>query len=160
MSSLNLKRFTAFMLLVFLLPCTFFAQTTLQDIKHKPKILKGEWQLVKTFTDSAFHIIDKDEYDAVIRIKSCHQFEEEVWYEGYHWIIKGQWHAKRKTDSLCFTKRTYSYGKLEDNPKDIRYVLSELTKQQWTGNSIAEGELVQLTYQRINVLSKRKKKVK
>lgn len=135
------------------------AQATIANTKHKSKLLKGEWQLVRTYTDKAFHDIEKSEYDAVIRIKSFHRYEEEVWYEGYHWIIQGKWSSKRKTDSLCFTNRKYTYGKLEEKPQDIRYTLSELSKEFWTGDAQAEGEKVELRYKRI-VQNRKKAKTK
>jgi hypothetical protein len=134
------------------------AQVTIANTKHKSKLLKGKWQLVRTYTDKAFHDIEKSEYDAVIRIKSFHRYEEEVWYEGYHWIIQGKWSSKQKTDSLCFTKRKYIYGKLEERPQDIRYSLTELTKEFWTGESVAENEKVSLRYKRILAIKRKNSK--
>lgn len=134
-----------------------FGQTSaIQKVKHKNKLLRGQWQLVKTFTDKKFHDIDKSEYDAIIRIKCCHRFEEEVWYEGYHWIIAGKWKTKRNTDSLCFYKRQYTYGKLEEKPNDIRYTLSEIDRKNWVGDSEAEGEKVRLFYRKIEMVKRKK----
>jgi hypothetical protein len=156
-----LPRLLSIVLFIFLMrPQNLVAQTDIAQIKHKPRILRGEWQLVRTYTDKSFHDIEKSEYDAVIRIKRFHHYEEEVWYEGYHWIIQGKWSSKRKRDSLCFTKRAYTYGKLEEKPQDIRYSLSELSKEYWTGESLAEGEKVNLRYKRIALQPKQKKSIK
>jgi hypothetical protein len=154
-----LPRFLFIVFFLFLMaPQYLVAQTDIAHIKRKAKILRGEWQLVRTYTDKAFHDIEKGEYDAVVRIKCFHRYEEEVWYEGYHWIIQGKWSSKRKTASLCFTKRTYTYGKLEEKPQDIRYSLSELSKEFWTGESVAENEKVSLRYKRILAIKRMKSK--
>ncbi|MFN8308794.1 MAG: hypothetical protein U0T73_02410 [Chitinophagales bacterium] len=139
-----------------LTPIFCFAQNSIAAIKHKPCKLRGSWQLVRTFSDGKLHDVEKNEYDAVIRMKCFHRFEEEVWYEGYHWIIEGKWYTRRKTDSLCFVQRVYTYGKLEDKPADIRYNLTELSREFWTGQSVAEGNRVELRYKKFK--PKRKSK--
>lgn len=125
------------------------AQNSVAEIKHKKCLLKGAWQLVQTLSDSALHPIDKAEYDNVVRLKRFHKYTEEVHYEGYHWKIEGRWQVYKHKATLALTERKYVFGKLGDVPQDILFELSELSKQNWTGNATAENKPVKMFYKRI-----------
>ena len=141
-----------------ILPVIFFSlffssvvcsQTSVAAIKHKKCLLKGKWQLVQTFTDSAVHPVPKEEYDAVVCFKPFHKYTEEVTYEGYHWLIAGKWQVFKHKATLAITKRQYVFGKLGDVPQDILFELSALNKNNWAGNTTAENKPVSLFYSRI-----------
>lgn len=123
-----------------------------QDASHlrgKKHLLKGEWQLVSTFSMGNEHIIAKDEYDGKIRFLPFHRYEEEVSYESMHWIIRGKWKVYRHKANLLLTKRHYTLGELEKNPADINFELIQLDKQHWTAAGTAKGAPVKVSYQKI-----------
>jgi hypothetical protein len=129
-----------------------FQNMNAQDVSHmrgKKRLLKGEWQLVSTFTEGKDHTIPKEEYDGVIRFRSMHRYEEEVNYESMHWIIKGKWKVYRHKATLLLSKRHYTLGEMEKNPVDIIFELVQLDKQHWTGASTANGAPVKVSYQKI-----------
>ncbi len=125
------------------------AQNSIAEIKHKKCLLKGKWQLVRTLSDSVLDSIDKEEYDHEVRLKPFHKYTEEVHYEGYHWKIEGRWQVYKHKATLALTERKYVLGNLGDVPQDIFFELSELTKQNWTGNSTAKDKPVKMFYRRI-----------
>ena len=131
--------------------CYVSAQNSVAELKHKKCLLKGKWQLVQTFTDSALHKVVKEEYDAVVRFKPFHRYTEEVSYEGYHWLIEGKWRVYRHKATLCLTQRKYVFSNidLKHVPEDILFELSALTKNNWTGNTTAENKPVSMFYSRI-----------
>ena len=123
-----------------------------QDVSHmrgKKRLLKGEWQLMSTFTEGKDHTIPREEYDGVIRFRSMHKYEEEVNYESMHWIIKGKWKVYRNKSTLLLSKRHYTLGEMEKDPADIAFELVQLDKQQWTGAGTAKGAPVKVSYQKI-----------
>ena len=121
------------------------------QIHHKRKLLKGQWQLVKTYNNGVPHSIAKDEYDAVITFKSCHKYTEEVKYEGYHWIIRGRWKVYRHKDALELTKPEYISGTPPGAvPQDIHFTLYQLDKGHWGGNTVTKAEKVKMEYERIH----------
>ncbi len=125
------------------------AAQDISKIHHKRKLLKGQWQLVKTVNSGIPHAVAKNDYDAVITFRAFHKYSEEVKYEGYHWIIKGKWKAYRKTDALELTKREYLSGSLGDHPQDISFHLYLLDKKNWGGSTVAKGNDVKMEYNRI-----------
>lgn len=124
-----------------------------QDIatmKHKKKLLKGQWQLVKTVNNGSPHDIGKEEYDAVVTFKCCHKYQEEVTYEGYHWLIKGKWKVYRKKADLVLTKLHYIYGAAPGaQTQDIHFSLYQLGKTRWGGDTQTKTEKIRMEYQRI-----------
>jgi hypothetical protein len=124
-----------------------------QDIaamKHKRKLLKGQWQLVKTVNNGTPHDIGKEEYDAVITFKCFHKYQEEVIYEGYHWLIKGRWKVYRKRADLELTKLQYVYGAAPGaQTQDIHFSLYQLDKTRWGGDTQTTAEKIKMEYQRI-----------
>ncbi len=151
-----MRSFSAKNILLLLLFSVFMggkvsAQKPVAELKHKKCLLKGKWQLVQTFTDSALHKVVKEEYDAIVCFKPFHRYTEEVRYEGYHWMIEGRWQVYRHKATLSLTERKYGFSNLELKyvPADILFELSELTKNNWTGNTTAENKPVKLFYSRI-----------
>mgnify|MGYP001548569638 CR=1 FL=1 len=138
--------------LIFLLLFSMYdlsAQKSIAKLKHKKCLLRGKWQLVQTYSDSALHKVEKADYDAVIHFKVFHRYAEEVHYEGNHWIIEGKWHVYRHRASLLLTNRKYKSGSLGDSPKDIHYEILGLTKRNLIGNSTADNKPVKMFYERI-----------
>lgn len=131
-----------------------------QDIAgmcHKRKLLKGQWQLVKTINNVAPHTIAKEEYDAVVTFKCLHRYQEEVKYEGYHWIIKGKWKVYRHKADLELTKLEYVSGAPPGaQTQDIHFTLYQLDKTQWGGNTETKAEKVKMEYQRLPVTRSKK----
>lgn len=136
-----------------ILMCFGFHTIQAQDTTHvhnKKCKLKGEWQLISTFSLGQEHTIAKDEYDGKIRFRPLHRYEEEVNYESMHWIIKGKWKVDRHKATLLLTKRHYTLGELEKNPADIQFDLIQVDKQHWTGAGTANGAPVRVSYQKIS----------
>lgn len=144
------NRVLAFVALTILITCNLHGQDSIASIKHKKCILKGKWQLVRTFSNGSLHDIAKNEYDGTIRFLPLHHYIEEVNYESYHWIIKGKWHVYKQTADLNFTERTYTLGKLEDAPTDIKLQLIQLSKTNWAAKGLAKGQPVELYYKRFS----------
>ena len=145
---------TAKIISFLILLCSFIggfvsAQNSIAEVKHKTCLLKGKWQLVQTLSDSVLDSIDKEEYNHVVCLKAFHKYTEEVHYEGYHWKLEGKWQAYKHKTTLVLTERRYVFGNPGDVPQDILFELSELTKRNWTGNSIAKDKPVKMFYRRI-----------
>jgi hypothetical protein len=128
---------------------TSFSQTNIAEVKNKICLLKGDWQLIQTFSDSALHKVEKEEYDAVMRFRPFHRYNEEVHYEGYHWKIEGRWFVFRHRATLLLLKRHYVLGTLTDVPQDIHFELAELTNLNFTGNTTAEDNPVKFFYKKV-----------
>lgn len=124
-----------------------------QDVvhtKHKKCLLRGQWQLVRTVNNGTPHIITKDEYDGVITLRSFHRYQEEVIYEGYHWIIKGRWRAYRRRADLEFTRLEYVSGAPPGGVlHDIHFSLYQLDRQHWAGNTETKEEKIQMEYEKM-----------
>ncbi len=119
-------------------------------IKHKKRLLRGQWQLVRTVNNGTPHIITKDEYDGVITLRCFHRYQEEVIYEGYHWIIKGRWRAYRRKVDLEFTGLAYVLGAPPGGVlHDIHFSLYRLDAQHWAGNTETKEEKIQMEYEKI-----------
>ena len=117
--------------------------------KCNSSVLLGKWQLSKTFSMGAYHVVKKEDFNDVIQIKPHHRFTEEVFYESNHWILQGQWRLECKSGTLSFTGRTYITGKLEDHPKDIVLHLIQADKKLLAGKSTEKGQPVEVYYTRI-----------
>ncbi len=124
-----------------------------QDVahtKHKKCLLRGQWQLVRTVNNGTPHIITKDEYDGVITLRCFHRYQEEVIYEGYHWIIKGRWRAYRRKADLEFTRLEYVSGAPPGGVlHDIHFSLYRLDRQHWAGHTETKEEKIQMEYEKI-----------
>lgn len=131
------------------MPVIASAQTDIATIKHKRCKLKGKWLLVKTFSMGSMHETDTINYNDVIKLKCFSRFEEEVFYESIHWIIKGKWKVKRKGTSFVLSKRRYTVGVLEQNPQDLHLTLETLDKNNYSVSGIANGEAVKMFYKRL-----------
>ena len=113
-------------------------------------MFKGNWQLVQTFSLGTLHQVKKDEYDGVIRFRSCHHYYEEVNYESNHWIIEGKWHINRKKGTVSLTQRNYTLGNLEEHPReDIVFDVIQSDRNSWAGATTEKGQTVKVFYSRI-----------
>jgi hypothetical protein len=128
-----------------------FAQDSLNNgrAKCRSMALLGKWQLSKTFSMGAYHLVKKEDFNDVIQLKARHKFTEEVLYENNHWILQGQWHLDSRKGTLSFTQRTYILGKPEDHPKDIVLFIIEANTKSLAGKSTDKGQPVELYYYRI-----------
>jgi hypothetical protein len=128
-----------------------FAQDSLNHgpAKCSNKTLLGKWQLSKTFSMGAYHLVKKEDFNDVIQLKPRHQFTEEVFYESNHWILQGQWLLDPRKGTLSFTQRTYIVGKPEDHPKDIVLHIIQADKKLLAGKSSEKGQPVEVYYTRI-----------
>jgi len=129
------------------------AQVQAQDISHMPhkkKMLKGQWQLVRTYLDSTAHPVTPGEYDAVITMRPCHRYSEEVKYEGYHWIIKGSWQIRRHTTALQITRLRYLSGAPPGaDLQDIHFTLYQLDLTHWSAATRTQAGPVKMEYTRL-----------
>ncbi|MCW3128374.1 MAG: hypothetical protein JWO03_4032 [Bacteroidetes bacterium] len=143
-----LRYFFAVMVMIF---CIRDAEAQdVAGIRHKKKLLKGRWQLVKTVNNGTPHAIAKDEYDAVITFKCFHNYQEEVTYEGYHWIIKGKWKVYRKKADLELMQTEYISGAPPDaRIQTIRFSLYQLDKIRWGGDTETKTEKIKMEYERL-----------
>ena len=143
------------MLFALLSLCLFTsAQKSDAPSKIKPRLLKGTWQLVKTFALGSTHEVKKDEYDGVMCFRTLHRYYEEVNYESNHWVIVGKWHISRKNRTLELTQRKYVLGKLEEHPKDILLYIMETGAGNWSGSSNEKGQTVKVFYAKVDTRSK------
>ncbi len=124
--------------------------TDIAHLPHKAKLLKGKWQLKRTFTEGRAHTIPKDEYDGVYVFKCFHRYMEEVQYEGYHWIIKGKWKMPKNSPTLILTKRKYVIGALEKAPEELPFTILQLDKEQLRLKGTAKGADVEVEYNRLS----------
>ena len=118
-------------------------------IKHPKCKLKGKWLLVNTVMENKSHPIDSAEYKGFFTFKPLHRFQEEAFYEGYHWIITGKWNVNKRNRQLTITNRKYVLGKLEDKPVNALYKLESLTKTNWSAYTEDKNVQVLVSYKKL-----------
>ena len=116
----------------------------------KRKMLKATWQLVQTTVQGKNHVIGKEDYDDVYKIKCWGNYIEHIQYEGMSPIIKGKWKFNNKECSLQFIKRKYVRHSQGNTLEDVRLSIEKLNKEELVVKGVEKGEPFLIYYKKVH----------